>query len=162
MIMKSKLIKEVLLGVTTICALAGFAEPALAAAPTGTCGLVASIPRPEFNWYAYMGANGAAVTKNMDLLAEINFTASTIHYSVTQFTWTGSGGTFSKATVAGNATFTIAGPGVNTTNTTPNSYQITFTAGGSPMVLNVLPVNSGNTYLIQGIGDRISGVCQMF
>lgn len=155
--MKSKLIKDVLLGFTTICALAGFVPSASAAAPTGTCGLVAAMPHPEFNWYGYAGA---AVTKNMDLLAEINFTAQTINFSVTQFTWSGSA--FSKATVSGNAAFTIAGPGLTTGNTTPSSYQITFTAGGTPVTLNVLPVNSGNTYLIQGIADRISGVCQMF
>jgi hypothetical protein len=164
MIMKSKLIKDVLLGVTTVCALAGFTPTASAAAPTGTCGLVASIPHPEFDWYAYGVSGGPTITKNMDLLAEINFTAKTIYYSVTQFTWTtGAPGSFSKATVAGNTTFTIAGPGVNTTNTTPNSYQISFTTGSSGTVtLNVLPVNSGNTFLIQGIGDRISGVCQAF
>ncbi len=161
--MKSKSIKGILLGLTTICAVAGFVPNASAAAPTGTCGLVASMPHPEFDWWAYMNGGGATVTKNMDVLAEINFTAKTINYSITQFTWTsGAPGTFSKATVAGNAIFTMAGPGVNTTNTTPNSYQITFTAGGGTVVLNVLPVNSGNTYLIQGIGDRLSGVCQLF
>jgi hypothetical protein len=163
--MKSKLIKGILL-FTTLCALAGFVPGASAAAPTGTCGLVASMPHPEFDWYAYAGSGGPTVTKNMDLLAEINFTAKTIYFSITQFTWaTGSPGSFTKATVAGNATFTIAGPGVNTTTTTPNSYQITFTptvGSTNPVTLNVLPVNSGNTYLIQGVGDRLSGVCQMF
>jgi hypothetical protein len=107
------------------------------------------------------GSGSVAITKNMDLLAEINFTAGTIHYAVTQFVWNGTP-PLTKQTIAGNTTFTIAGPGVNTINTTPNSYQITFTAGGSPVTLNVLPVNSGNTFLIQGIGDRISGVCQAF
>ncbi len=68
----------------------------------------------------------------------------------------------SKATVSGNATFTIAGPGLTTGNTTPSSYQITFPALGQTVTLNVLPVNSGNTYLIQGIADRLSGVCQIF
>ena len=99
----------------------------------------------------------------MDLLAEINFTAQTVNYSITQFTWSGgSGGVFSKATISGNAAFTITGPGLTTGNTTPNSYQITFNALGQTVTLNVLPVNSGKTYLIQGVADRLSGVCQMF
>jgi hypothetical protein len=140
---------------------AGFVPSASAAAPTGTCGLIASIPHPEWDWAVYMTGGGAAITKNMDLLAEINFTAKTIYYSVTQFQWSGTP-PLVRATVAGNTTFSIAGPGVNTTNTTPNSYQITFSIGGSPVTLNVLPVNSGNTYLIQGVADRISGVCQAF
>jgi hypothetical protein len=162
--MKPKFIKDALLGFTAICALAGFISNASAATPTGTCGLVASIPHPELDWYAYINSTApAATTKNMDLLAEINFTAKTINYSITQFTWSGTA--FTKSTVAGNASFTIAGPGVNTTNTTPASYQITFTpsvGSTNAVTLNVLPVNSGNTYLIQGVADRLSGVCQMF
>ena len=159
--MKSKLIKNALLGVTTICAVAGFVPNASAAAPSGTCGLIASIPHPEIDWFAYMAASGAAITKNMDLLAEINFSAGTIHYTVTQFTWSGTP-PLTKATISGNTTFTIAGPNLATGDATPNSYQITFNAGGNPVKLNVLPVNSGNTYLIQGVADRISGVCQAF
>lgn len=163
--MKSTLIKNTLMGFAAICAAAGFVPSASAAAPSGTCGLIASMPHPEMDWADYMAVGGVAITKNMDLLAEIDFTHLTIHYAITQFTWSGTA--FSKGTIAGNAAFTIAGPGVNTTNTTPNAYQITFSpnaAGVNPatVVLNVLPVNSGNTYLIQGIGDRISGVCQAF
>jgi hypothetical protein len=134
MIMKSKLIKNALLGFTTICAVAGFVPNASAAAPTGTCGLIASIPHPEIDWFAYMAGNGVTITKNMDLLAEINFSTTTIYYSITQFTWTQGVG-FTKATVAGHAIFTITPPVANPTNSTPNSYQISFTpvVGGSAL-----------------------------
>lgn len=161
--MKSKLFKDVLIGFTAIYAAAGFISNASAATPIGTCGLVASMPHPELDWYAYMNSGGPAITKNMDLLAEINFTSKVINFSVTQFTYSGGlGGVMTKATVSGSATFVMTGPNLNTGNATPNAYQITFTAGGTPVTLNVLPVNAGNTYLIQGIADRVSGVCQMF
>ena len=81
---------------------------------------------------------------------------------MTQWVWSGTAA--GKATVSGSAAFTIAGPNLSTSNTTPSSFQITFTpiAGNGPVTLNVLPVNSGNTFLIQGINDKINGVCQMF
>ncbi|HQT25837.1 MAG TPA: hypothetical protein PLK99_04470, partial [Burkholderiales bacterium] len=119
-------------------AIAGVARNAAAAAPTGTCGLVASMPHPELDWYAYAKANGPTITKNMDLLAEINFSAGTIDFSVTQFTWTTGGSAITKATIAGHTSFTMTGPGSSTGastpgtgNSTPNAYQISFVAGSS-------------------------------
>lgn len=44
------IMKNVLLSMMTIFSFAGFVSSALAAAPTGTCGLVASMPHPEFDW----------------------------------------------------------------------------------------------------------------
>lgn len=141
--MQSKLIKNAFVGLTAICAVAGFVPSASAAAPTGTCGLIASIPHPETDWYGYMGGVSAAMplTKNMDLLAEINFTTKIIYYSITQFQWTGTPPLL-KNTIAGSVPFILNPPVANPTNSTPNSYQIVFTAGGSAVTLNVLPVNS--------------------
>jgi hypothetical protein len=166
--LKPNVIKSFLLGFATIGALSCITN-ASAAAPTGVCGMVASLPHPEFNFLTYSGT--APVVKNLDVLAEINFTTSTIYYSVTQWTFDGAGNV-GKQTIGGNAAFILTGPALTTGtgyasgNPTPNSYQIAFTlnaAGGAkPVILNVLPVNSGNTYLIQGIADRLSGVCQTF
>ena len=169
--LKPNVIKSFLLGFATIGALSCITN-ASAAAPTGVCGIVASLPHPEFPFLNY---SGVATVKNLDMLGEINFTTSTIYYSVTQWTFDGAGNV-GKQTIGGNAAFTLTGPALTTGTTgttgyasgnpTPNSYQIAFTlntAGGlKPVILNVLPVNSGNTYLIQGIADRLSGVCQTF
>jgi len=164
-----KLIKQVVIGVIAVSALSLMTN-ASAAAPTGICGLEASIPRPDLDYVAL--ANTGAI-KNMDVLAEINFTTSTINFSLTQFVFTAIPPV--KQNVGGSATFTMKGPGLTNVTATgytvagqntplPDAYQITFDPFGSghPTVLNVLPVNSGNTYLIQGIEDRISGVCQKF
>ena len=164
---KPNVIKSFLLGFAIISALSCIPN-ASAAAPTGVCGMVASLPHPEFNFLNY---SGIATVKNLDVLAEINFTTSTIYYSATQWTFDGAT-SVGKQTIGGTAAFTLTGPALTTGtgyasgNPTPNSYQIAFilnAAGGAkPVILNVLPVNSGNTYLIQGIADRLSGVCQTF
>lgn len=164
-----KLIKQVVIGVIAVSTLSLMTN-ASAAAPTGICGMEASIPRPDLDY-----ALTANKTKNMDILAEINFTTNTINFSLTQFVFTTAGTPPVKQNVGGSATFTMKGPGLTNVTATgytvagqdtplPDAYQITFDPFGlgNPTILNVLPVNSGNTYLIQGIADRISGVCQKF
>ena len=165
--MNKKMIKQVALGFVAVGAVS-LMTTASAAAPAGTCGLVASMPHPEIDY-----ATTANKVKNMDLLAEINFTTSTINFSMTQFVFGTAGIAPVKQTIGGSSTFTIKGPhltnstatgyGVATQDTPlPDVYQITFDPFGlnNPVTLNVLPVNSTNTYLVQGIADKISGVCQ--
>ena len=149
------------------------ATPDAFAGLTGSCGMVVAVPHTyvfgsmtgtvngttgSFNAYAQLVPPGS--TKGVNVLAVINFTSSTISYEVTQVT-VGNASTStpnSYSTQNGSASFTTAaGP-------LPGSYTITFTPTGSPqMNLNLLPVNSGNTILVQGTtgtAGALTGVCQ--
>lgn len=44
------------------------------------------------------------------------------------------------------------------TGALPNSYRVEVPQGG--IIMYLMSVNSGNTYLIQGYNDHINGVCQ--
>lgn len=144
--------------------------PALAAAPTGTCGFLAS----------WSGTNNASTLTagsftSMDVMGEMNFSTNTVSFSVTQLVNTA--GVYSKRTVGGTSSFTLTGPNltsgtaVNFTATAGTGdtakppadvYQMTFNPfGGGNVVFNILPVNSGNTILFQGTNDKLNGVCQM-
>lgn len=139
---------------------------------TGNCGMVVAVPHTyvfgsvtgtvnstgNMNGYAQLVPPGS--TKGVNLLAVINFTSSTISYEVTQVTVgnASTGTSNSYSTQNGSASFTTAaGP-------LPGSYTITFTPTGSPQIsLNLLPVNSGNTILVQGTtgtASALTGVCQ--
>ena len=144
------------------------ATPDAFAALSGSCGMVVAVPHTYVSGIMTGSANGSTgvvtgtvqlvptgSTKGVNLLAVINFTSSTISFNLTQVTV---GTPNSYATQAGSAQFvTAAGP-------LPGSYTITFTPTGSPQVsLNLLPVNSGNTILVQGTtgsGSALTGVCQ--
>ena len=94
-------------------------------------------------------------TKGMDVLAVINFTNGTISYNVTQATITATGVSYSASTATVSFTAPVAGP-------ISGSYTISFTPTGSSsaVTFNILPVNGGNTFLVQGVGDPFHGVCQ--
>lgn len=94
-------------------------------------------------------------TKGVNVLAVLDFNTSTISFNVTQVTI---GNPNSYGTSEASTPFTtVAGP-------LPNSYTITFTPPSSTAInLNLLPVNSGNTILVQGTASGASalvGVCQ--
>ncbi len=149
---------------------AGF-TPAAWAGLSGSCGMLTAFPHPFIDSYlAFTGTvsgtnsmsgtiNTAATgTKDMDVLAVINFTTNTITFNVTEATITNTNPPISYT--AAEATDSFTTPPV--TGPIPGSYTISFTPTGSsnPVVFNILPVNGGNTFLIQGVGDPFHGVCQ--
>lgn len=122
--------------------IAGTAQAAL----SGSCGIVATIPHPFLSPYS-----GLAVY--LDVMAVINFDNSTINYNATQMNWASTAtGQFSE--VSGTTSFTTA------TGPITGSYTISFPVGSRTLTLNLLPVNSGSTILVQGGNDKIDGVCQ--
>ena len=151
---------------------AGF-TPAAWAGLSGSCGMLTAFPHPFIN--SYLAYNGTATTasstsynmsgtittaatgtKDMDVLAVLNFNSNTITFNVTEAAITASGVTYSATPVT--ASFAAPGPGP-----VPGSYTISFSpsaASSTVVTLNILPVNGGNTFLIQGVGDPFHGVCQ--
>ncbi|MHB8348449.1 MAG: hypothetical protein ACYDHM_15065 [Acidiferrobacterales bacterium] len=138
------------------------------AALTGSCGMVVSLPH-NYVLGSMSGtmntSNGAysgnfqlaspGSTKGVNVLAVLDFNTSTISFNVTQVT-IGNPNTYGTSEASTPFT-TAAGP-------LPNSYTITFTPPSSTAInLNLLPVNSGNTILVQGTASGASalvGVCQ--
>ncbi len=165
--MKNKRIRILASGLAALGVFSGF-MPSASAALSGSCGMVVSVPHNYVlgtmsgNVSLTTGAftsnfqfDGAGSVKGVNVLAVIDFNTSTISFNVTNVT-IGTPNTY--GTSAGSATFTTAaGP-------LPNSYTITFTPpSSSAMSLNLLPVNSGNTVLVQGTsgsGSALVGVCQ--
>lgn len=147
--------------------LAGFA-PGASAALSGSCGMVVSLPHnyvlgsmsgtmntSNGNYSGNFQLATPGSTKGVNVLAVLDFNTSTISFNVTQVTI---GNPNSYGTSETSTSFTtVAGP-------LPNSYTITFTPPSSTAInLNLLPVNSGNTILVQGTASGASalvGVCQ--
>ncbi len=157
-----------LLGIFAVVGVFAGYIPVASAALSGSCGMVVSIPHNHvlgtMSGNVNMGTGafnsnfqmeGPGSTQGVNLLAVINFTTSTINFNVTQVTI---GTPNSYATQSGSAIFTTAaGP-------LTGSYMITFTPPGSTTLnLILLPVNSGNTMLVQGTSGNagaLVGVCQ--
>lgn len=152
-------------------ALAGAAPAMAGAGLTGSCGMVLAVPHNyAFGAIGYNSGNAApsfvylaqpGSTRGVNLLAVLNFTNNTISFVLTQVTignpTTNTPNSYSTQNQSG-VPFTTA------TGLISGMYTITFTPQGAPaMSLNVLPVNSGNTYLIQGTSGTagaLTGVCQ--
>jgi hypothetical protein len=139
--------------VAVFCLFAAAAQDASATLPTtGKCGMYAAIP----NNY---GGYPAGTSDMSNLLALIDFAAQTISYKVNMVTNSNPGGTFTFSLVSGTVPFTTASNGIIDT--------IVFTPTGSPspFSLNILTVNSGNSFLVQGTSgsgiERLGGVCQL-
>lgn len=157
-----------LLGSLAVLGVYGGFIPAASAALSGSCGMVVSLPHNyvlgamsgtmNTSTGAYSGNFQLASpgsTKGVNVLAVLDFAASTITYNVVNVT-IGSPNSYGAQT--GSVPFTtVAGP-------LPNSYTISFTPTGSNAIsLNLLPVNSGNTILVQGTSgtaSALTGVCQ--
>lgn len=158
-----------LLASLAVAGICGGFIPAASAALSGSCGAVFVLPHNyvlgsmsgtmNSTTGAYNGSlqlQSPGQTADLDVLAVLNFTASTISFNVVSVTF-GSPDKYSAQ--SGTVPFTtMPGP-------VPNSYTISFTpTGGSKLVgINLLPVNSGSTILLQATGSAQSaftGVCQ--
>ena len=147
---------------------AGF-TPAAWAGLSGSCGMLMTVPHPFMNANVTVTGtvssggtmNGTATinsttNEGVNVMAVIDFTNDSISYNVNQASFSPSSGS-SYTSQAGTTTFSApaAGP-------VPGSYIITFTPTGTSTAVsfNILPVNGGNTFLVQGVGDATQGVCQ--
>jgi hypothetical protein len=148
----SKKIYQLLFGLAMSAALS---TQALAALPTtGTCGFVGNFSYP----FTYLYGNNPGNGWGLNWLGTINFSTSTITINVvfidpvpplpprqSQQSYT--------------ATFTTSSGPITGAST------ITFSVNGGSLALNLMPVNSGNTILVQGgpvfSDGGFTGVCQM-
>ncbi len=167
--MNHKRIHVLAISLAALGIFAGFA-PRASAALTGSCGMIVSVPHNyalgtmSGNINTSTGAyNGnfqlvsAGSTKGVNVLAVLDFSTNTISFNVTQVT-IGTPNSYATQTQTGVAFTSVAGP-------LPGSYTISFTPSGSPnaISLNLLPVNGGNTVLVQGTSGgsgALAGVCQ--
>lgn len=128
---------------------------------TGTCGFLATFHYPFVYLYSNPGPGWG-----MNVIAALNFDAKTISGNIVIQNPAGPNSTETQSAISGP--FTVAnGPfgGSSTITTT-----ITFAGGQFPptqFVFNVLPVNGGNTLMMQGgpgpVGGAdagVAGVCQ--
>jgi hypothetical protein len=118
---------------------------------SGTCGGVFGLRT------AADGAIGANDYVGINAGAYINFTNQTISFAITDQTLSGGVTTFSQGNIV-NKSFTLsADPEL------ADAYQMTIPAGAdldNPIVVRLIPVNSGNTILIQGKSLGATGMCQ--
>ena len=139
-----------LLSAAAIVGCMGAYMPAASAALSGKCGILVNQTHEFSN-----PPVGQVLT--MDVLAVVDFTAGTISGQVTNLTINTSGNTISQSAVSATSITVGAGP-----STLPGSSTLSFTTGSGNMVsFNLLPVNSGNTILVQGANVKFTGVCQM-
>ena len=139
-----------LVSAVAILGFTGAYMPAASAALSGKCGILANQTHEFSN-----PPVGQVLT--MDVLAVVDFTAGTISGQVTNLTINTTGNTISQSAVSATTITVGAGP-----STLPGSSTISFTTGsGNTVSFNLLPVNSGNTILVQGANVKFTGVCQM-
>ena len=146
---------------------AGF-TPAAWAGLSGSCGMLMTVPHPFMNANVTVSGsvssggtmNGTAsinstTNQGVNVMAVIDFTNDSISYNVNQASYSPSSGS-SYTSQAGGTTFSAAAGPI------PGSYTISFTPTGmsTAVSFNILPVNGGNTFLVQGVGDATQGVCQ--
>jgi hypothetical protein len=149
-----------LLGTVAILGtLAGFSQTASATAslPTsGVCGFLMSFNYPFVYLY---GANPGA-NWGMNFIGTIDFGAKQISGNVISQNPAGSATTETQQTF--NAAFTTAAGPIS------GSYTMTFGSGSNTQTINLIPVNNGNTILLQYFNPNAGsqdagaqGVCQM-
>lgn len=138
-----------------------------AALPTsGTCAFTVLFPNSEFNWNNQNNAIGT--TKLVDALGELNFSTQTVTLNVNTATLNAvsavSGNTWVFSQSVSSASF--ANPAPTPLTGLPDASTLTFSfvpPSGirQTVILNLLPANANNTFLIQGVNMKLGGVCQM-
>ncbi|WP_312284016.1 hypothetical protein [Candidatus Igneacidithiobacillus taiwanensis] len=163
---KGSFFRHVLGGLAAIGILTAFVPAATAGLPTsGTCGMLTTSHHLFLNATGTI-SNGSyksnAIGPNsvgLSLLAEINFSNKTIYVNgVEAYNNSTTGGPTSYVPGAsGQGTFTV----VNNATKLPDVTQIQVNLPEGTRTFNLLPVNSGNTILVQEQDGNFVGVCQM-
>lgn len=154
-------IRKVLGGLAIVGSLAGLSQSASAIASiptTGVCGFAVTNQYP----FVYLYGASPGTGWGMNFLGTIDFGASKISGNIILQNPNGAGTTESQATFSASFT-TAAGP-------ITGSYTISFVPtplSTNTMTINIIPVNGGNTVLLQGFNPTAgsqdagsAGVCQ--
>lgn len=151
--MKNKLYRVVIPGLSLIGGIFLCAATASAALPsTGKCGMLSGMPHT-----LETAAPSPTGTYDVDVMAVIDFGAKTItaRMSEVDFPNSSSGANYSMRNIS-STPFTVS------RGLLPGETNVSFTPPGSSLVvLHMLPVNGGNTILIQADNDPFHGVCEM-
>lgn len=149
--MKSQRLAGLLVGIIGMVGFFLIASNPPAYALSGSCGMLVNTPTPIVS-----SGNSGNSGNIYNTLAVLNFNTNTASWITEDYS------TFDNA--AGGWAVTTTGSGTPTTSTftlatgpISGSYQLTMNGH----VLNLYPVNSGNTILVQGATIAMSGVCQM-
>jgi len=129
-------------------------ETKAATSLSGSCGMVSNLQ----NTFAIFGPNLSPRT--VDVMAVIDFDSKKIWMNLTKATVDANYSTTSPSNVTYTSEsfdpidFTIV------TGPVPGSYNLTFASENISPPFILLPVNSGNTILVQGKNFKMTGVCQ--
>ena len=127
-----------------------FAANCFAAPPvlTGKCGGVLQMHRKLFTSKEYDG-------KTVDSMVYLDFDSNAFYMQTNQVT-------LPSNYPEGEPKYVFSGlksaPMIVSAGLLPNSFKVEVPYGGITMYL--MSVNSGNSFLIQGHNDHVSGVCQ--
>jgi len=120
---------------------------------SGLCGMVVNIPRT----FTIFGPN---TPLTIDAMAVINFDTQKIWVNTT----TAIADSSYSPTAPSRVTYASEQRGPFDfkldTGPVPGSYTLTFIQPDTALPFNLLPVNSGNTILVQGQNNKLTGVCQ--
>jgi len=120
---------------------------------SGTCGMVVNLQQT----FTVLGPNNPLT---VDTMAVVNFDSQQIWMNLTKATGdanyspTARSNVSYKSELYGPIDFKLAAGPV------PGSYSLYFASENISLPFNLLPVNSGNTILIQGQNFKMTGVCQ--
>jgi hypothetical protein len=121
---------------------------AAATIPTGKCGGVFQMHRKLFISKEYDG-------KGVDSMVHLDFDNMTFSMQTNQIT-------LPSNYPSGEPKYVFTGAKSAPMNVSvgllPNSFKVEVPSGG--IILYLMSVNSGNSFLIQGHNDHVSGVCQ--
>jgi len=141
------------------CALASFAPWASAIAPmpiSGECGFVLSLQYP----FAYLFGSNPGTGYGMNMLGTINYSTKTISANIVL-----QNPAAANTTTESQSAFSV--PYTVSSGPVAGSYTLTFTAAANTLTINLIPVNGGNTALLQffnptagGQNAGAAGVCQ--
>jgi len=153
-------VRKLLVGLAVVGSLGGISQSASAVAslPTsGVCGFAFTLQYP----FAYLYGASPGTGYGLNFLGTINFGTSTISTNVLL-----QNPASPQATTESQANFSV--PFTTAAGPIPGSYAITFTPSSNAWTMNLIPVNGGNTILLQAFspvagnqGAGIVGVCQI-
>lgn len=121
---------------------------------TGSCGIVFNLTNPINAIYEYK--NNSLDLESLNALGHLNFDTLKASFTVTTLSISGSNSNLIQQNFS-NASMTL-----EDSTAIPGAKKITVqdASSNNTIIFNLLPVNSNNTFLIQGVSFGATGVCQ--
>ena len=119
---------------------------------SGSCGVVFNLTNPTQALREH--SMNSVDDEGLNALGHLNFDVMRASFAITSMVVRGSDSDLVERPVI-NAEIRAADSTI-----IPGGKVITVVNGGENIVFNLLPVNSGGTYLIQGVTFGATGVCQ--